>query len=65
MNAVRKLLEGLDGGGHTNMKDNFFTNIKLFKYLEARGIYATGTIRNNRIGIPKVLAQTKVFSKNP
>lgn len=46
MNAVRKLLEGLDGGGHTNMKDNFFTNIKLFKDLEARGIYVTGTIRN-------------------
>jgi hypothetical protein len=44
--------------------DNYFTSIGLFKALLERGIYATGTLRNNRIGIPSDLKNTKTFIKS-
>jgi hypothetical protein len=44
--------------------DNYFTSIELFQKLHVRGIYATGTIRANRIGIPKILADISTMNKS-
>lgn len=63
--VVKKLLDGLNGRGHTCMMNNCFTSIELFMDLEHRGIHATRIVHNNRIGLPYVLAQTKTFAKNP
>jgi hypothetical protein len=45
--VVMKLLSGLEGKGHCVVMDNFFCSIPLFRDLEAKGIYATGTVRSN------------------
>lgn len=50
--VVCDLTVGLDGVGHTVVCDNFFTAPKLFEDLYRRGIWATGTVRENRIGLP-------------
>jgi hypothetical protein len=44
---VMKLLNGLEDKGHCVVMDNFFCSIPLFRDLEAKGIYATGTVRSN------------------
>lgn len=49
--VVRELTVGLDNVGHCVVCDNFFTAPKLFEDLFARGIWATGTVRENRIGL--------------
>ena len=43
--------------------DNYFTSIGLFLDLLERGIYATGTIRSNRVGIPSICKNTKAFAR--
>lgn len=37
----------------------FYINIDLYSKLEAMGIYATGAIKANRIGLPKAIANIK------
>jgi hypothetical protein len=44
-----------------NYCDNFFTSIPLFSDLLMEGIYACGTIRANRKGVPSDL---KLYVKN-
>ena len=41
--------------------DNYFSNIKLFKFLREKGIGACGTVRTNSSGFPPIL---KVKNKN-
>jgi hypothetical protein len=41
----------------------FFTSVGLFKELAEKAIYATRTLRSNRIGIPSALKNTKAFSR--
>jgi len=53
-----------EGQGHVIAMDNFFSSIPLFKDLLEKGIYATGTVRANRIGLPSVLKNTKEFVKS-
>lgn len=48
------------------MMDNLFARIlELLRKIEARGVHVASIVHNNRIGLPKALAKTKVFSKNP
>lgn len=44
--------------------DNFFTSILLFRDLERKGIYATSTIRSNRIAIRLHLKNTKTWKRS-
>jgi hypothetical protein len=39
--------------------DNFFMNIGLFKYISTQAIYATGTMRSNRVDISTPLKDTR------
>ena len=43
--------------------DNYFTSIGLFLSLFDRGIYATGTIGSNRVGIPSIYKNTRAFAR--
>jgi hypothetical protein len=61
-NVVLNMVEGLDGKGHVVVMDNYFSSVGLFSEMASRGIYATGTMRSNRIGLPKNLKDTKSFN---
>jgi hypothetical protein len=61
--VVMKLLKGLEGKGHCIVMDNFFCSIPLFEDLIKKGIYATGTVRSNCIGLPSHLKNTKAWRK--
>lgn len=50
-------MQGLEGRGHVVVIDNFFTSGPLLRELLSMRIYATGTVRGNRVGLP--LALTK------
>jgi hypothetical protein len=63
--VVMDLVESIHDMGHVIVMDNFFSSIDLFKALQERGTYATGTIRSNRIGLPLCLKNTKAFNRNP
>jgi hypothetical protein len=63
--VVMELAKDIEGKGHVIAMDNFFTNVSLFKELGEKTIYATGTLRSNRIGIPSALKDTKAFSRMP
>jgi hypothetical protein len=58
-NVVVNLVRDLDGRGHVVVCDNFFSSIGLFTELATRQIYATGTVRSNRIGLPTELKNVK------
>jgi hypothetical protein len=61
--VVMKLLQGLEGKRHCVVMDNYFSSISLFKDLVSKGIYATGTVRSNRIGLPSHLKSTKAWKR--
>jgi hypothetical protein len=54
-NVVLGLMEGLEGQGHVLVTDNYFSSIGLFTTLANRDIYAMGTARANRVGLPSDL----------
>jgi hypothetical protein len=60
---IMHLVQGLEGKGHCVVMDNFFTSVILFRDLASKGIYATGTIRLNRIGIPLHLKNTRMWRR--
>jgi hypothetical protein len=62
-NVVLDLARAIEGRGHVIAMDNFFTSVGLFRDLLSRTIYATGTMRSNRIGVPLVLRNTKEYRK--
>jgi hypothetical protein len=45
--------------------DNFFTSVGLFEELASMRIYATGTVRSNRIGLPLPLKNRGAFRNAP
>ena len=52
-NIVNKLLECIpEQTGHEIYCDNFYTSIPLAESLSERGFAMTGTIRQNRVGLP-------------
>ena len=61
--VVMKLLRGLEGKRHCVVMDNFFYSIPLFQDLVKKGIYAMGTVRSNRIGLPSHLRNTKAWRR--
>jgi hypothetical protein len=63
--VVVELSRDIEEKGHVIAMDNFFTSVGLFKELAKKAIYATGTLRSNRIGIPSALKNTKAFSRVP
>ena len=58
--VVKKLSQPLIGGNYHLYFDNFFSSVKLFEDLMDDGIYACGTFRVNRIGIPEAIRDTKL-----
>jgi hypothetical protein len=58
-----KLLRGLEEKGHCVVMDNYFCSILLFEDLAKKGIYATGTIRSNCIGLPSHLRNTRAWKR--
>jgi hypothetical protein len=61
--VVTNLTAGLDNKGHVITMDNFFTSVGLFRDLKRRGIYATGTMRSNRIGLHPNMKKIKEFRR--
>jgi hypothetical protein len=54
-----KLLAGLEGRGHCVVMDNYFSSVPLLRDLALRGIYGTGTVRSNRVGLPSYLKNAR------
>jgi hypothetical protein len=61
--VVMNLLSGLEERGHCVVMDNYFCSIPLFEDLVKKGIYAIGTVRSNRIGLPSHLKNTRTWKK--
>ena len=57
-------MDGLANLGHLVIMDNFFSSVGLFNELLSMGIYATRTVRANRLGLPMELKDTKQFKKS-
>jgi hypothetical protein len=62
--VVVDLLGGHENKGHVVAMDNYFTSVRLFKDLLGKGIYATGTLRSNRVGIPSILKNKKQYRRS-
>jgi len=61
-NQVYHLVKKLPSNRAFNIfTDNYFSNIKLFKFLREKGIGACGTVRTNSSGFPPIL---KIKNKN-
>jgi hypothetical protein len=63
-NVVLGLMEGLEGQGHVVVTDNYFSSIGLFTTLANRDIYATGTVRANRVGLPSDLKNLRTWDRS-
>jgi hypothetical protein len=63
-NVVVKLMEGLEGKGHVLITDNYFSSIGMFKELAEREIFATGTMRANRVGLPTELKTLRNWDRS-
>jgi hypothetical protein len=59
--VVLDLAAEVQGKGHIINMDNFFTSIRLFEELASIQIYATCTVRTNRISLPSALKNTRAF----
>jgi hypothetical protein len=59
--VVLDLVADVQDKDHAISMDNFFTFVGLFKELASIQIYATGTVRTNRIGLPSALKNTRAF----
>ncbi|XP_049948243.1 piggyBac transposable element-derived protein 3-like [Schistocerca serialis cubense] len=49
---VRDMCKGLEGKGYHIYFDNFFTSVSLLQKLKDDGLFACGTIRSHRKGLP-------------
>ena len=59
-NAVVNLISGLEGRGYHIYTDNFYFSPDLFSELKRKGFEACGTVKINRLGIPKDFQQASV-----
>jgi hypothetical protein len=57
--VVMNLIKGLDQKWHTICMDNLFSSLRLFHDMLVLGFWAMGTLRANRVGIPKAIASNK------
>lgn len=58
--VVLNLATPLEGSNAHLTFDNFFTSIKLLEKLYDKNLYATGTVRTNRTGLPDICKANKV-----
>ena len=58
--VVKKLSQQLVGGNYHLYFDNYFTSIPLLEDLLEDGLYACGTIRRDRKGVPDAIKNTKL-----
>jgi hypothetical protein len=56
---VLDLTENLKNSNHIVVMDNYFSSPALFDLLKKKGIYAMGTVRPNREGLPRKLLDMK------
>jgi hypothetical protein len=63
-NVVLGLVDGLEGKDHVPVTDNYFSSIGLFMELANRDIYATGTMRSNRVGLPSDLKNLRIWERS-
>jgi hypothetical protein len=63
--VIMESSRNIEGKWHVITMNNFFTSIDLFKELPENAIYAMGTLKSNRIGIPNALKDIKIFSRMP
>ncbi|XP_008189097.2 piggyBac transposable element-derived protein 4-like, partial [Acyrthosiphon pisum] len=61
--VVQDLTMNIEGKYHNVYFDNFFTSLELMEELLQDGIYACGTVRANRKGLPKIQIQDKKLKK--
>lgn len=57
--VFKKLLKNYNTG-HSLFVDNFYTSILLLEFMFKKGIAVTGTLRLNRVGVPKELVKEKL-----
>ena len=57
--AVMSLMEPLLDKGYYVFMDNYYTSVGLFEELEGRKTLACGTVRSNRLGLPKDICDLK------
>ena len=55
------MVKGLANVSHLVVMDNFFSSIELFMNLLSMGICVMGMVRQNRVGLPMDLKDTKSF----
>lgn len=58
--VILQLSKNIWNLGYRITMDNFFTSIKLFEYLSQKETDCLGTVRINRIGIPKSMKEKKL-----
>lgn len=58
--VVKNLSQPLAGGNYHVFFDNFFSTVDLFDDLLEDGIYACGTFRRDRKGVPQVIKDVKL-----
>ena len=60
--VVSDLTWGLKNKRHVIVMDTFSTSVELFWDLESQGIYATGTMQSNYIGLHPSIKNMKAFT---
>ena len=61
--VVKTLTNKLKDRYHKVYFDNYFTSVQLMKDLKQQGIYACGTVRKGRIGMPKAFEKEKDMAR--
>lgn len=64
-NVMFRLVDGLWDRGHCLTVDNFFISIELFDTLLSCGMFACGTVRANRVGLPVDLENIAAYKNAP
>ena len=57
--AVMSLLEAFVDKRYYLFMDNYYTSVSLFEELEERSILACGTVRSNRVDLPREICNLK------